>query len=516
MRGLYAQVIEEIFQNPINWPECKKSVISTLRPGALVTLLPMGPNNTENVVQSLRQHGFPVVVSNPDEDLDSAKSAENSNSIAIIGMSGRFPGSASLDELWHVLEKGASLDRPVPAERHADGFHACLIDEPGAFDCRMFNMSPREALQTDPGQRLLLMAAYEALELAGFNPAMLRRGPLKRVGTFIGQTVDNTEIADQAVDINYVTGNIRATTAGRLNYHFKWDGPSVTLDTACSSSLFAIETACRRLIANDCDMALAGGTNILAGSSAFIGLAKGSFLTSTGPCKTFDHDADGYCRADGVGCLVLKRVVDALADGDNILGLIRGAATNHSSQATSITHPHCETQKELFREVLGRAGLDADDIDYVEAHGTATQAGDAIEFESVASVLATQRSRPLQIGGLKPNIGHSEAVSSCEHHMLGEARSLHVSQAAGVASVIKSIMMFEKNLIPPHVGIQGRVNENFNMRRGSIRIPDQPITFTPGRGREKRRILVNSFSAVVSFISLEWLLGADRLTFFPI
>lgn len=325
-------------------------------------------------------------------------------------MSGRFPGSTDLDEFWSVLEKGLALDRPAPAERHADGFHGCFIDNPGAFDCRMFNMSPREAIQTDPGQRLLLMTAYEALEMAGYNPAMLRRGPLKRVGTFIGQTVDNTEIAGQDADINYVTGNIRAFASGRLNYHFKWDGPSLTIDTACSSSLVAIETACQKLLANDCDMAVAGGSNILAGQSMFTGLTKGSFLSPTGSCKTFDNDADGYCRGDGVGCVVLKRFPDALADGDNILGLVRAAATNHSSHASSITHPHCETQKELFREVLAKAGLEAADIDYVELHGTGTQAGDATEFESVASVLGQHRSEPLCIGGLKPNIGHAEAV----------------------------------------------------------------------------------------------------------
>lgn len=417
VRGLFSKVIEEIFQRPIQWPSCKAAAISLLAPDVPVALVSLGPATTSNVCQSIRHSGFQVEEAGPGRRATpaSASDRDSNSSIAIVGMSGRFPGSSNLDEFWTVLERGLALDRPAPPERHAEGFHGCFIDDPGAFDCRMFNMSPREAVQTDPGQRLLLMTAYEALEMAGYNPAMLRRGPLRRVGTFVGQTVDNTEIAGQDADINYVTGNIRAFASGRLNYHFKWDGPSLTIDTACSSSLVAIEAACQKLAANDCDMAVAGGSNVLAGQSMFTGLSKGSFLSPAGPCKTFDNDADGYCRGDGVGCLVLKRLPDAVADGDNVLGLIRAAATNHSSRASSITHPHCETQKELFREVLGRAGLEAADIDYVELHGTGTQAGDATEFESVASVLGQNRSEPLCIGGLKPNIGHAEAVCILSH-----------------------------------------------------------------------------------------------------
>lgn len=423
VRGLFTKVVEEIFQKPIQWPTCKAAVISSLAPNLPVSLVPVGPATTSNVLQSIRHNGFHVdEETGPLSHPPTASSTESPNnrsdddsSIAIIGMAGRFPGSSDPDEFWSVLERGLALDRPAPPERHADGFRGCFIDTPGAFDCRMFNMSPREALQTDPAQRLLLTTAYEALETAGYNPAMLRGwGPLRRVGTFIGQTVDNTEIAGQpdAVDINYVTGNIRAFASGRLNYHFKWDGPALTLDTACSSSLVAVETACQKLAARDCDVAVAGGANVLAGQSMFSGLSRGSFLSpSAGGCKTFDAEADGYCRGDGVGCLVLKRFADARADGDEILGLVRAAATNHSSRASSITHPHCGTQKELFREVLARAELAAADIDYVELHGTGTQAGDATEFESVASVLGQNRSVPLEIGGLKPNIGHAEAVS---------------------------------------------------------------------------------------------------------
>lgn len=476
LRELLASIIQEIFQNTIQWPICKAKAIATLSPDVPVTVIAMGPASTQNIVKSVRDWGFSSLEQDPSAKTTSTPAHIDHESIAIVGMSGRFPGSSNLEEFWSVLEKGLALDTDAPAERHAPGFHGCYIDAPGAFDCRMFNMSPREAMQTDPGQRLLLMTAYEALEMAGYSPAMLRRGPLKRVGAFIGQTVDNTEIAGKDADINYVTGNIRAFASGRLNYFFKWDGPSLSIDTACSSSLVAIETACQKLAANDCDMAIAGGSNILAGKSMYTGLQKGSFLSPTGSCKTFDNGADGYCRGDGVGTLVLKRYADAVVDGDNILACIRAAATNHSSQAHSITHPHCETQIELFREVLGKAGMEAADIDYVELHGTGTQAGDATEFESVGSVLGKNRSEPLLIGGLKPNIGHAEA-------------------SAGVASMIKAVQMFQKQTVPPHIGIKGVINEKLDMRNTSITIPEKGCVFKAGQGRDRKRILINNFSA---------------------
>ena len=274
-------------------------------------------------------------------------------------------------------------------------------------------MSPREAAQTDPAQRLLLLTTYEALEMAGYSPGGTPSYASERIGTFFGQTLDDYREVNAAQDIQmyYVSGGIRAFGAGRLNYHFKWEGPSYCVDAACSSSALSIQMAMNALRTHECDTAVAGGTNIITGSDMYSGLSRGSFLSPTGSCKTFDNDADGYCRGEGVGTVILKRLDHAIAEGDNIQAVIKSAATNHSAYASSITHPHAGAQRKLMQQVLREANLEPKDIDYAELHGTGTQAGDATEFSSVTSVLANRsRNDPLYIGAVKANVGHAEAV----------------------------------------------------------------------------------------------------------
>lgn len=291
----------------------------------------------------------------------------------------------------------------------------CFYEDVGLFDCRLFNMSPREAAQTDPGQRLLLMVVYEALEKAGYSPNSTPSTDGSRIGTFFGQTTDDWREYNvrENVDMFYVPGTIRAFGPGRINYYFNWDGPSYSFDTACSSSSVAVQMACSSLMACETDMAVAGGSNVLTGPSMFEGLNKGGFLSKTGSCKTFDAKADGYCRADGVGAVVLKRLNRAVAEGDNIYGVIKAAATNHSAHAISITHPDTRTQSRLFRQVLDNSGLEPCEIDYIEMHGTGTPVGDKAELNSVLSVFGQRRSSQhrLYIGAAKANIGHGEAVS---------------------------------------------------------------------------------------------------------
>lgn len=274
-------------------------------------------------------------------------------------------------------------------------------------------MSPREASQTDPAQRLLLLTTYEALEMAGYTPDGTPSTAGDRIGTFFGQTLDDYREANasQNIEMYYVSGGIRAFGAGRLNYHFKWEGPSYCVDAACSSSTLSIQMAMSSLRAHECDTAVAGGTNVLTGVDMFSGLSRGSFLSPTGSCKTFDNDADGYCRGDGVGSVILKRLDDAIADGDNIQAVIKSAATNHSAHAVSITHPHAGAQQNLMRQVLRDADVEPTEIDYVEMHGTGTQAGDATEFASVTNVISGRtRDNPLHVGAVKANFGHAEAV----------------------------------------------------------------------------------------------------------
>ncbi|KAI0906729.1 ketoacyl-synt-domain-containing protein [Ustulina deusta] len=426
--------------------------------------------------------------------------------IAIIGMGLRLPGSETLEEFWSVLEDGRDLHRPVPPDRFDLSTHydpsgtkpntsrtpyGVFIERPGYFDRHVFKMSPREALQTDPQQRLLLLATYEALEIAGYSPDR-QRGAFTacRIGSYIGQTGDDwREVnSSQEVDTYFIPGGMRAFGPGKLHYHFGWEGPSYSIDTACSSSASAIQLAVSGLLAGDCDMAIGGGVNFLSAPDVFAGLSRGGFLSPSGGCKTFDDAADGYCRADAVGVVILKRLPDAMRDRDVVHAVLRGALTNHSAEAISITHPHAATQQRLFTTLLSKLSLSPADIDYVEMHGTGTQAGDAIEMSSVVNTLAGGRRTAadlLYVGSVKPNMGHGEGGS-------------------GVTSLIKAVLMLRKNLIPPHVGIKGRINRNFaDKEQSHTRLAYVNTPFLrKASGYEPRRILVNNFDAAGGNTSL--------------
>lgn len=292
--------------------------------------------------------------------------------------------------------------------------YGCFLDHPGLFDSRLFNVSPRESVQMDPLQRLLLMTSYEALEMAGYTQDGSLSTESKRIATYMGQATDDWRCINegQGVDIYYIPGVARAFTSGRLNYHFKWGGASHCLDAACAGSSTAVALACSALIARECDTALAGGGSILAAPAIYAGLSRGGFLSRTGGCKTFRDDADGYCRGEGVGVVVLKRLEDAIADNDNIQAVISSSARTYSANALSITQPHAETQEKLYKRVLQQACVDPNNIGYIEMHGTGTQWGDLTEIQSVASVFGEGRTKdnPLVVGAVKANVGHGEAV----------------------------------------------------------------------------------------------------------
>lgn len=360
-----------------------------------VEILPFGPVHSPAAVMS----GFAGVNVKVTDTALTAGRTENrvrDHRIAIVGMGGRFPGGPTLEKMWQNLEDGLDLHRKVPSDRfnvetHCDKTGAkpnttltpygCFIEQPGLFDATMFSMSPREAAQTDPMQRLALTTCYEALETAGYVPNRTPSLNTHRIGTFFGQASDDwREVnSSQAIDTYFITGGIRAFVPGRLNYFYKWEGPSYSFDTACSSSLAATQIAITSLLNGDCDTAVAGGVNVMTSPDIFAGLSRGFFLSKTGSCKTFDDGADGYCRADAVGTIILKRYEDAVRDRDDVLAVVLGAATNQSAEAVSITHPHAETQERLYKGMLERAGVEGKDIDYVEMHGTGTQAGDANE-----------------------------------------------------------------------------------------------------------------------------------------
>ncbi|OCT48088.1 Conidial yellow pigment biosynthesis polyketide synthase [Cladophialophora carrionii] len=515
-RQLVEEVLEDILLKPLHWERlcdnCVASVASAEPEQCRV--VPIGAKNASaSLVNALNQKAsFKIMVDNrKTEATDEPKEPDPIGSrgkpkIAIVGMAGRFPDAMSPSLFWDLLKKGLDVHREVPPDRFDAQAHydpagkrkntshtpyGCFIEHPGLFDSRFFNMSPKEAAQTDPMHRLALLTAYEALEMSGFVPNRTPSTKVDRVGTFYGQTSDDwREIQDgQNIQTYFIPGGVRAFAPGRINYHFGFSGPSFSVDTACSSSLAAINIACNSLWLGDCDTALAGGLNVLTNPDIFSGLSRGQFLSKTGNCKTFDDGADGYCRGDGAGTVILKRLEDAEADNDPILAVILGTGTNHSADAVSITHPHAGAQEYLFKKVLTESSLDPHDVSYVEMHGTGTQAGDAIEMESVLNAFAPasrQRSpdHPLYLGSVKANVGHGEAAS-------------------GITALVKILLMLENNLIPPHCGIKGEINHNFpdlGARNVHISLGRETAWRRPEGG--KRRFFLNNFSAAGGNTSL--------------
>ena len=299
--------------------------------------------------------------------------------------------------------------------------YGCFVKNMGVFDTKLFNISPREALQMDPMQRLLLLATYEAMEMAGYSPDGALSTNRKRIATYIGQATDDWRQNDecQGIDAYYIPGVARAFYPGRLNYHFKWEGGAYSLDAACASSSTAVHLACSALLSRECDTAVAGGANALSAPAIFTALSRGGFLSKTGNCKPFRDDADGYCRGEGAGVVILKRLEDAVAENDNVLAVINGSGRNYSADAASITQPFAPNQKKLYQDVLRKSGVDPHDIGYVEMHGTGTQAGDPVEIQSVGEVFCQNREKnnPLYIGAVKANVGHGEAVSASMHSL---------------------------------------------------------------------------------------------------
>ncbi|CAL5871299.1 uncharacterized protein PFLUO_LOCUS5549 [Penicillium psychrofluorescens] len=498
--------LEEILLRQLCWDKLIDSCYSVLEPTSTAcTLLPISSTATQSLCTGLKKAG----ISNIEIDStigDVQKDSEGVNrtgrsdqsKIAIIGLSGRFPEAADTEAFWDLLYKGLDVHREVPPERwdvkaHVDMEgntrntskvqYGCWINEPGLFDPRFFNMSPREALQADPAQRLALLTAYEAFEMAGFIPDSTPSTQKNRVGVFYGMTSDDyREInSGQDIDTYFIPGGNRAFTPGRINYYFKFSGPSVSVDTACSSSLAAIHVACNSLWRNECDSAVAGGVNVLTNPDNHAGLDRGHFLSRTGNCNTFDDGADGYCRADGIGSIVLKRLEDAQADNDPIYGVISGAYTNHSAEAVSITRPHAGAQAFIFDKLLNEADIDPKEVSYIDMHGTGTQAGDAVEMQSVLDVFAPDYRRgptqSLHLGSAKANIGHGESAS-------------------GVSALIKVLMMMRKNMIPPHCGIKTKINHNFptDFQQRNVHIALEPTPWQRPEGG-KRKTFINNFSA---------------------
>ncbi|KAF8215370.1 hypothetical protein K438DRAFT_1801130 [Mycena galopus ATCC 62051] len=361
-----------------------------------------------------------------------------------------------------------------------------FLDNVDEFDHRFFEISPREAKSMDPQQRILLHTAYEALENSGYVPNATPTSRPEMFGCYIGvATGDYVQNIRDEIDVYYSTGTLRAFLSGRISFAMQLSGPSIVVDTACSSSNVAVYQGARALMNGDCDSALVGGVNTISSPDMFLGLDRGHFLSPTGQCKSFDASADGYSRGEGCGVFILKRLSDAIAENDNVLGVIRGIEVNQSGLAHSITYPHGETQAALLRKVLENSGIDPSRVNVVEAHGTGTQAGDPNEVGSLRSVLAVHRaaSNPLHITSVKANVGHLEAAS-------------------GAAGLAKLLLMLHHRLIPRQISFK-LLNPLIAPLEDDHTVIDEKHTpWMPSHDGMTRIALLNNFGAAGSNTAL--------------
>lgn len=368
--------------------------------------------------------------------------------IAVVAVSCRFPGAPNPEAFWEVLSGGIDAIREVPEDRFdIDEFYdpdpetagktytrfGGFLDGIDGFDPEFFGISPREAVWIEPQQRLMLETVWEGLERAGYAPSALRGS---RTGIFAGVAANeyahllSSESIDK-IEPYFITGNALNAISGRVAFALGFEGPAVAVDTACSSALVAVHQACQALHAGDCDLALAGGVNVLLSPVTVVAASRARMLSPVGRCKTFDASADGYVRSEGCGILVLKRLSDAQRDGDRICAVIPGSAVNQDGASSGLTVPNGGAQQRLIGTTLARAGWTGGDVDYLEAHGTGTPLGDPIEVQAAAAAYGDARDadRPLLMGSVKTNIGHTESAS-------------------GAAGLIKVVLSLQHEVLP--------------------------------------------------------------------
>ncbi|MCC3332253.1 type I polyketide synthase [Nocardia abscessus] len=399
--------------------------------------------------------------------------------IAVIGIGCRVPGGGcGPDEFWQLLDDGVDAITEVPPDRWVGEVGSParwggFLSDVDAFDAAFFGIAPREAEAMDPQQRLLLEVAWEALEQAGH--ARLDRLAGSRTGVFTGVVVtDYDRLSLGNRDIYTVTGNGHSFPAGRLSYVLGLQGPSMVVDTACSSSLVAVHLAVQSLRSGESEMALAGGVNLMLAKDMTDMLASSRALSEDGRCKTFDALANGYVRGEGCGMLVLRRLSDAVADGDPVLAVIRGSAVNSDGRSSGLTAPNVSAQKALLRQALRSARADAADISYVETHGTGTPLGDPIEVDALADVLGGLRDDGSRcvLGAVKTNIGHLEA-------------------AAGVIGLIKVVLALQRERIPANLHLR-TVNPRIDLTGTALVLPSDPVSW-PKHDGATRMAGVSSF-----------------------
>ncbi|MBI1357396.1 MAG: SDR family NAD(P)-dependent oxidoreductase [Acidobacteria bacterium] len=402
-------------------------------------------------------------------ELDKLRGA-GSEPIAIIGAGCRFPGGAdSPDAFWNLLRDGVDAIREIPPDRwDVDALYDADPDAPGKMNCRVgglldrvdqfdaefFGVSPREARRMEPQQRLLLEVAWETLENAGYAPDAFAGS---RTGVFAGVCASDYSkwqfASLEQLDAYAGSGIAQNMIANRLSYLLDLQGPSVVIDTACSSSLVAVHLACQSLRLKECDLALAGGVNLILRPEAYITFTKARMLSPSGRCRTFSDDADGYVRGEGCGMIALKRLSQAQEDRDTILAVIRGSAVNQDGRSNGLTAPNALAQQAVIREALLNAAVRPERVGLLEAHGTGTPLGDPIEVESLRAVYGGPRpaGERCALGSVKTNIGHLES-------------------AAGIAGLLKVALSLARRAVPPHLHFRA-LNPNISLEGAPFDIP---------------------------------------------
>jgi myxalamid-type polyketide synthase MxaB len=422
-------------------------------------------------------------------------------SIAIIGIGCRFPKAKDPKSFWHILHQGEDAITKIPPERwRIDDFYDAEAGKPGKmntrwggfleqierFDPGFFAISPREASYMDPQQRLFLEVAWEALENSGLAPEKLSGS---QTGVFVGisgSDYDRLGCRDFANLSAYSgTGTSLCIAANRLSYVLNLHGPSMGIDTACSSSLTAVHLACQSLQRGESNLCLVGGVNLIIWPGPTITFSQARMMASDGRCKTFDARADGYVRGEGCGVVVIKRLSEAISDGDTIQAVIRGSAVNQDGRSNGITAPNGPSQQSVIRQALKDAGVAPAQISYVEAHGTGTSLGDPIEVKSLKAVLMEGRDsdQTCWLGSVKTNIGHLEAAS-------------------GIAGLIKVVLSLQHQEIPPHLHLQ-KLNPYISLRGTPFSIPTEAQHWTSGNQRRLAGISAFGFGGTNCHVILE-------------
>ncbi|KAE8146578.1 hypothetical protein BDV25DRAFT_143578 [Aspergillus avenaceus] len=368
------------------------------------------------------------------------------NDIAVVGYSLKVAGADDSEEFWQLLCEGKSQHVEIPQDKISFETHwrkvdpkrkwfGNFINDPEAFDHKFFKKSPREVASQDPQQRLMMQVAYQAVEQSGYFNSP-NADP--HVGCYIGVCATDYEnnVACHEPNAFSATGNLRSFIAGKISHYFGWTGPGLTIDSACSASAVSIHMAARAILGGECTAALAGGVNVMTNPLWFQNLAGASFLSQTGPCKPFDAKADGYCRGEGIAAVFIKKMSQAVLDGDVILGCIASTAVYQNENCTPIFVPNSPSLSGLFADVTRNAGIDASQVTVAEAHGTGTPVGDPAEYESILRVFGGSiRQTPMNIGSVKGLVGHTEGAS-------------------GVIALIKIMLMIQEGKIPPQASFQ--------------------------------------------------------------